>query len=449
MLVLLLSPPFLSICSIPHEKHEITWGNAPLRNGFIDQDLRTLLPIYVRLQTLEESNVTFWESVPQDFTGHVGTIEVDVLALFISSNALSFDLSRDAVGNLWITTNQTMEEGEYMSTLTWVSSKTINENLTIPDFIPFPPSYPEGVKIFLDPGRKMSVDDPIIKEIAVALKTPNIIDTVENVLDLVTENQEYDSEKTRLLMSGSLNTTKILDFFKGPLEVLETGSSICIERSLCAVAILRAAGVPTRTFTDVRLKTWIQVWLPGYGWVDAEALCVEPPPLFPRPLSSTTPWMIENSSDALFPFMWLPDVPMRVVNLTFSNVDAFNVNNYGTILSQPIDAGMFEEDPAKFSFPILIKPEIIYAAITSDGSNLSVSLTKDEEEVSKTLTLGETNSVTLGDVNIKFKPVWLGDFLVLQDFVVQATRALDLIVLIPIIVAPVILAVWLYLRRKH
>lgn len=419
------------------------------RWSFTDQGLRTLLPIYVRLQALQKSNITFWESVPKNFTGHVGTIEVSVLAMFISSNALSLNLSRDAVENLWMATDHALDEGDYLSTLTWVSSKTISENLTIPDTVPFPPSYPEEVKTFLDSGRKMPVDDQIIKGIAAAHKTQNMIETVRNVLDFVTQNQEYDSEKTRLLMSGSLNTTNILDFFEHPLQVLETGSSMCTERSMCAAVILRAAGVPTRTVIDVRLKTWIQVWLPGYGWVDTEALCVEPPPLFPRPLSSTTPWMIENSSDASFPFTWLPDAAMKVSNLTFSNVDAFDVHDYGTILSQPIDAEMFKEDAAKFRFPILIKPEIIYAALIRDGANLTVSLMKDKEKTSKMLTLGKINSISLGDVNVNFKPLWQGDFLVLQDFAVQVKWKFDLRVLIPIVVVPVILVAWLYRRRKH
>lgn len=140
---------------------------------------------------------------------------------------------------------------------------------------------------------------------------------------------------------------------------------------------------------------------------------------------------------------------MRVANLTFSNVDAFNVNDYGTILSKPIDTAVFNEEPDKFSFPILIQPEIIYASVTRDGSDLTFSLMKDEEKTVKMLTLGETNSISLGDTRVNFNPLLEEDFLVLQNLVVRTTQPLDLRVLIPIIAVPVILIVWLYLKRKR
>jgi len=447
--------------------------NFPISNGYnFDKDVaksetvfgkdlvaqgspRVLLPVYVRLQALQKSNITFWESVPRNFTDHVATIDSRVLAMFVSSNSLGFKISRDNVGNLWVAANYSLNAGDYISTLTWVSSKAISENLTSLGFVPFPENYPEDVKAFLEPGRKIPAQNQIIQEIAASHnQTQNMTQTVKNILDFVNE-QGYDPEKTRLLLSGNLNTTNIFDFFKDALQVHETNSSICLERSWYAAAILRAAGVPTRTVTDIRLKTWIQAWLPNTGWVDGETLCVEPPPhigMLPKSISTSAPWMVENSSDAMFPFVWFPEVPMRVANLTFSNVELFEVNEYRTVLSEPVDTELFKKDPAKFSFPIAFKPEkIVYAAITQEGSDLTFSLIEGKENASKMLTLGESNSVTLGDLTVSFKPIKQEDFLVLQDFTVGEIWKFDVRFLVPIVGVPiVVVAVWLYWkRRKH
>ena len=407
-------------------------------------------PIYVRLQALENGSVILWECIPQSFQDHVATIDLSVLAIFVSYNARTINFSRDEVGNLWMAVNYTFDEGAYISSLIWVSSETLSQNLSIPDFVPFPESYPEDVMPFLNSGIKMPVDNETIKAIAANNKTQNMVETVLNVLDFVNKTQEYDAEKTRLLMSGNLNVTNLLYFMKCPLETLETGESFCFERSLLAGAILRAAGVPTRTFTDTGPKTWIQVWLPKIGWVDAEALCVQPTFRFPLPLTSTIPWMVENSSDAIFPFVWVPEIQMRVANLTFSDVEAFNIYEYPTVLVEPIDSEVFEQNPDAFGFPIAFKHEVVYAAITQDGENLNVTLMEEKEKTSKLLILGDSNRIVLGETALSFKPTLLEDFVLLQNFSVQKTWEFDLRVLIPIVGVPVvILIVWLYRRRTQ
>lgn len=411
-------------------------------------------PVYVRLQALQSGSVVLWQAVPQNFSDHVGTIDVSDLAILVSSNAQAINLSRDGVGNLWVMINYTFAQGDYISSLMWVSTEILNENLTIPTFVPFPSSYPSDVVPFLNSGKKMPVENEAIKKIANNNKTANMIDTVNNVLNFVNETQGYDRETVELLMSGSLNTTNILDLFKGALEVKETESSMCMERSLYAATILRAAGVPTRTLTDIRLRTRIQVWLPGYEWVDAEAECNpqrnKARVLFPRSLSVYAPWVIENSSDAAFPFTWLPQTLMRVANLTFSNVEVFNTNDYSTVFSQPVDKALFDTNPDSFSFPLLfLEPEIMRAAVTRDGSNLAFSLVKGKEKVSKMLTLNETNSVSLGDTTISFEPNRQENFVVLRNFVIQEAWKLDLrIFIVPIIGVPVVLIFWFYLKRK-
>lgn len=403
-------------------------------------------PIYVRLQTYEKGSVILREAIPQSFQDHIGTIDLSVLALFISSNAQEdINLSRDSAGNLWVAINCTFDEDDYISTLIWVSSETTSENMTIPDSVPFPQNYPEEVEPFLAPGIRMPVNNDTIKAIAMSNKTDNMVETVRNVLNFVTESQEYDREKIKLLINGNLTTTNILKSLKYPLETLETGSSFCFERSLYASTILRAAGVPARTFTDAGLKTWTQVWLPGCGWVDADCL---PSPDFPRSIASSIPWMVENSSDAIFPITWSPETLMRVANLTFSAVEAFNVNEYDTILSEPINADVFAGSPEDYSFPILYGSEIVYAAVTRNGSDLAFSLIKGKEEVSETLVLNKTNTITLGDVAVSFKPVLSEDFVVLHDFNVQMIWRPDLIILIPVVGVLIILVSLFYWKKR-
>ncbi len=448
----MLSLLYLPILSSFNYQDETACSEVVFSRDFTDDSLRVILPIYVRLQAQQKSNITLWEGVPQDFTDHVATIDSKVLAMFISSNFLSFNLSNDNVGNLWLAANCSLNPEDYISTLMWVSSETISENLTSIGSVSLPEDYPEDVKTFLDSGRKLPVKNQRIQAIAADFnQTTNMTQTVESILDFVSK-QGYDREKTRLLMSGNLNTTDILDFFNGALEVLEINSSICVERSWFATTILRAAGVPTRTVTDVRLKTWIQVWLPNIGWVDGETMCVEPllnVSMLPKSISTHVPWMIENSSHAIFPFTWLPKVPMKVANLTFGNVELFNPNEYGTVLSQPVDAGLFRKDPAKFSFPLVFKQEIVHAAVTREGQNLTFSLFKGNENASMTLALGVSNSIALGDIAVSFKPIRHGNFLILQDFAVLEILQFDVRILVPAVGLPLVIAVvWLYWKRR-
>lgn len=413
---------------------------------------RVILPLHIRLEALQKSNVTLWQSVPKNFSDHVATIESRVLALFISSNSYGFDLSTDNIGNTWLTANYSLNVGDYIDTLAWVSSKATAGNLSSLGFVQKPETYPSDVQAYLDPGTKIQAQNQTIQSIADSYTQANLTQTVKDILDFV-NTQGYDEEETRLLLGGNLNTTDIIGFFKDALQVHDSSKSICLERSWYASAILRAAGVPTRTVTDIRLKTWIQVWLPNIGWVDAETLCRDAPPhlgMLPKPISMSTPWMVQNSSDAAFPFTWVPKVPMRVANLTFSRVDLFDVNEYSAVITEPIEAEMFQSDMTKFRFPIAINNETeTYAAMTKEGDSVTFSLFGRNENASKVLTLGQSNSITLENTAISFKPVRRENFVILQDFSVQGFLRFDIRFVIPIMAVPIVaLAVWLILKRR-
>jgi hypothetical protein len=373
-------------------------------------------PIYVRLQAREEGNIVFWESIPQSFQDHVASINVTVLAVLISSNSHNFNFYRDDAENLFLAAQYSLAEGDYLSSLAWISAQTVSTNLTLPVFAPFPESYPDSVKPFLNVGRKIPVNNATIKQIAESLVGSDMTETVRNILSYLNDTQTYDQEKVRFLMNGSLTTNDILDFIDDPSISLEDGTSFCFERALLAATMLRSVGVPTRLFTEANLKTWIQVWLPETEWVDAEVLCVEPQLVFPRPLSFTVPFMVENSSDAIFPFTWTPRISMRVANLTLKDFDSFNVSDYRTVLSQPVDLEMYNANPDKLSFPITSGSKMIQAALTRNGSEITFHLSNGEKNASKAVTLGEANSITLEDTVVSFKPVMLGDIIAMTDF---------------------------------
>jgi hypothetical protein len=411
-----------------------------------------LQPIYLRLQTEEESNVTLWESIPQNLSDHVATIDVNVLAVFVSSNARKIDLYKDAVGNLWLAAAYTLKTGDYIDTLTWVSSKTLTENLTIPDATGFPQDYPDDIKPFLLSGKKIPADDTAIKQIAQSLSSQDMILTVKNVLNFVNKTQSYDREKVITLTNGTLRTSDMLDFINDPSESLRTNLSFCFERALLATTILRAAGVPSRTFTNDDLKSWIQVWLPQTGWVAGEVLCISPhtQPLFPRSLSVSVPRMIQNSSDAIFPFTWLPKTRMRIADLTLTSLEEFDVNKYGTMLCQPTDIEAYESNPERFSFPIVYEPETIQAALTSNNSDLIFHISKGKESISRKLTLGVLNSVEFESLKVSFTPAHQNNTMVaLNDFSVQRTQSFDYRIIIPLLIAiPILSIAMFYWRRK-
>lgn len=418
-----------------------------------NESLVSSQPIYIRLQTQEDSNVTLWESIPQNMSDHVATISVNALAIFISSNAKKTGLYRDDVGNLWLSSDYSLKKGDYITTLAWISAQTLSENLTIPDFLSFPQNYTNDIQPFLNPGIKIPADNVQIKQLAQNRSSLDMIQTVENILNFVNETQTYDREKIRLLMDGTLNTPDILGFINDPLETLREGRSFCFERALLATAMLRAVGVPARTFTNADLKTWVQVWLPQLGWVDGDVLSFQPQPqpLFPRSLSVSVPRMVENSSDAAFPFTWLPKTEMRVANLTFASIEQFDVNEFGTVLCQPTSTQAYASDPDRFSFPIVFEPETIQAALTYNNSDVTFHISKGEENSSKRLSLGVVNNVEFEGLSVSFKPILQSNGIVaLTSFSVQRTQTIDYRILTALIVAvPILLISTYYWRRKR
>jgi hypothetical protein len=140
---------------------------------------------------------------------------------------------------------------------------------------------------------------------------------------------------------------------------------------------------------------------------------------------------------------------MRIANLTFGDATYADLSRYKTVLSQPINAEVFEKDPTKFRFPVAVKPETVYAAVTENISALTLSLFKGEQNVSKVLVLGDYSSIIVDDVAVSFRPVLQSDFLVLEDFTVDEVRQFDFRLLIPLLGIPVVLMIVWLLRRSR
>ncbi len=421
------------------------------------QGIRMKQPLFVRLQAMEEGYLVFWESIPQSFSDHTGVIDAKVLGLLVSSNAESIDIHRDDLGNLWLVANYFLQNESYMSTLMWVSSETTGENISIPEQIPFPQEYPGEVEPFLIPGSGMEWNESFT-EVAEGLKASDMVETIWNILDYVYESQTYDVFKIDLLMSGTLVLNDTLDFPRTPIETMEDGTSICLERAIYIAALMRAAGVPSRTFTSAHLKTWNQVWLPNLGWVDVEAMCDRPKPQFPRSLTFSIPWVVQNSSDITFPYMWVPERHMRIANLTFSYVGTFDIDHYGTVLLEPVEKGIFEEDMEAFSFPIVFEPETISLSVIKDNQSLFLNILRGEETAVKKPVLSAStqlvfdveNEASAGDFTVSFTATMKEGFVVLEDFKTRRTVEFDLrLVLLAIGIPVAAILLWWYLRRSR
>jgi hypothetical protein len=160
--------------------------------------------------------------------------------------------------------------------------------------------------------------------------------------------------------------------------------------------------------------------------------------------------MIQNSSDAIFPFTWLPKTRMRIADLTLTSLEEFDVNKYGTMLCQPTDIEAYESNPERFSFPIVYEPETIQAALTSNNSDLIFHISKGKESISRKLTLGVLNSVEFESLKVSFTPAHQNNTMVaLNDFSVQRTQSFDYRIIIPLLIAiPILSIAMFYWRRK-
>ncbi|MFQ6103252.1 MAG: transglutaminase domain-containing protein [Candidatus Glassbacteria bacterium] len=121
---------------------------------------------------------------------------------------------------------------------------------------------------YLDDGEKYRISDPIIvkavKEAAGDEENPYWI--ARRIYEYVMDHMHYE-------LSGGWNVAP---------AVLSRGNGSCSEYSFVLISMLRAAGIPARYVGSVVVRgddvsfdevfhRWVEFYLPGYGWIPADA----------------------------------------------------------------------------------------------------------------------------------------------------------------------------------
>jgi len=141
-------------------------------------------------------------------------------------------------------------------------------------------NLPSEVRKYLQPTQYIESDNPVFTGIANKFreKATNLLQLI-NYLDNFTANYiTYDN--------AALNDTNRLtqDNEDSALATYTKGTGVCTNYSRLLVALLRAAGIPARTvagwavenwlpdktYTDTDSHVWVELYLPGSGWVPVE-----------------------------------------------------------------------------------------------------------------------------------------------------------------------------------
>ena len=122
-------------------------------------------------------------------------------------------------------------------------------------------------KAYLADGDKYRIDHPVIKKVVKEAvgEEKNLYWVARNLYQYLLENMHYE-------LSGGWNIAP---------TVLERGSGSCSEYSFVYIALCRASGLPARyvgsvavrgddASTDDVFHRWVEIYLPGYGWVPVD-----------------------------------------------------------------------------------------------------------------------------------------------------------------------------------
>lgn len=136
-------------------------------------------------------------------------------------------------------------------------------------------SVPKAVKDkYLADGAKYDLKHPSIrKHLAAALAGE------DRPYWMIRKIAAYIAEKMEYEMTGGWNTAP---------TVIDRGTGSCSEYTFVFIAMCRAAGIPARyagaivvrgddASTDEVFHRWAEVYLPGYGWVPADAQAADKP----------------------------------------------------------------------------------------------------------------------------------------------------------------------------
>ena len=150
------------------------------------------------------------------------------------------------------------------------------DNMTIPTD---PVVYPAEVQQYLTlEGDGMLVTSDIADyalEIAANPRYHNT-DTYEGLVCAVVDTiDQYDFRGLSTSEGGERGLITVMPYVRTAQEVLEQHTCVCVECSRLACAVLRSQNIPCRTATtfvsgEPHDHTWIQVYVPDFGWLDVD-----------------------------------------------------------------------------------------------------------------------------------------------------------------------------------
>lgn len=130
----------------------------------------------------------------------------------------------------------------------------------------------EYVSRYLRETKYWQINDALIKQEAERLAEGQalLIDVIRNNYQYINDTLEYDTQK------ATAENERI-----GAKAALLGGPSVCMEYADVMIALLRAQGIPSRAAigyanlretapTEQVRHQWVQVWIPGYGWLSVD-----------------------------------------------------------------------------------------------------------------------------------------------------------------------------------
>ena len=141
-------------------------------------------------------------------------------------------------------------------------------------------NLPNATEEYLRPTQYIESDSPVFKGIANRFreKSANVLQLIDYLDNFTANYVTYDT----VALSDSNRLS--LDNQDSALATYAKGTGVCTNYSRLLVALLRAAGIPARivdgwavdsslpgiSYTDTIRHVWVELYLPGTGWVPVE-----------------------------------------------------------------------------------------------------------------------------------------------------------------------------------
>lgn len=211
-------------------------------------------------------------ALPREYSENKQSVKIEKISP--TPTKLTTNTEGNVIATFEVPANQ--ESEIYVSGYIWLEQKALNETFVIPNppYLEYKESIKEDKELvrYLIPTKYWEVKDPVIDSKAKELTAEKdfLLDIIKADYSYITETFEYNQDK-----ANDPNSVRI-----GAKAALQGGAAVCMEYSDAMIAILRAQGIPARaafgytsldTNTDDKVShQWVQVWIPGYGWLSVD-----------------------------------------------------------------------------------------------------------------------------------------------------------------------------------